>query len=388
MFTDEQRILLLCGLLVQKESALQQAVNLNEANWMQLLKIANQLWLGTTLAHQLATSSIWINLDDELQTYLDSLKEFSQFRNKELKSLAVQIQTLLNEHKIEAVWIKGGSALFNGIDTPTGKRWMMDLDVLVDDSQMEEVVNLLIDNGFNVDFDIKQAFRSASHHIPPIVSPDGKFGVEIHRNPLSFKSEKYLSSNEVFEGKIHLDMDSVWGWQINPTQQVIHALVHDQISHGHFNANAVHLRYMLHLCWLVTIFKDSIDFNKVADTISDLKLIEIVFYLCWKLFGLDTPLTKQHSLSGEKYWNMALQNQTDNKWSFKNGTIIERFRISYSPENLHLLYGNETPLWVAAIYNTFRLLRRRLTLKHWKKICKRTDHTARAGMMWIIYLNK
>ena len=358
----EERVLLLCRLLVHHPESLEKAKLLTETQWVDLLTLANRLWLGGALALSVKNSVLWSSLEHELQEYLDSLAVFSMERNNQLRELVRSITELLNSVNIDHLWLKGATALFNGVDQPVGRRWMMDLDVLVHEGDIDKVLEMLEEHGY-VSKSNSNRWR-VNHHAPGMVSPCGNYTVEVHFLPQSRITKTAYTTEELFQRKQPLDIGTLVSWQPSITDQVIHTFIHDQESHQHFDNHLIHLRHMIHFVWLVQIMGDNVDWKAFKVKLNNPELIEIVFYVTYLLYGLMTPLTNISSVRGQEYWKECLNKQVGGN-SYPNLGYRSRITRSFSSDNLtKKFYGKS--VWSARILNVIDLVRKRLTIEHWR----------------------
>ena len=91
---------------------------------------------------------------------------------------------LFNKNKINCIPLKGAQLIFFYQQKPS-KRPLRDLDILINESQIDEAVTLLLQNGFffKSNKNIKKGYKSSinpySYDIEPLVNEDG-ICIEIH----------------------------------------------------------------------------------------------------------------------------------------------------------------------------------------------------------------
>ncbi|MBT3723995.1 MAG: nucleotidyltransferase family protein [Gammaproteobacteria bacterium] len=373
MTNIELRVRLLCAILSHCNEKQEWAVDYFRSyaaeDWLQLLTLANRTWLGTSLAHTLQELSLWTELDEELKAYLQSLVVFSRHRNQSIKEHAIQLQNLMRQHGIEIIWLKGGSALFNGIDKPVGRRWMMDLDLLVHENEIDRVLKILQQHDYHPSALLDDPLWKHGHHAPGMHTPDHQLNIEVHFRLFDDNFNAILPRELCFQYSQTLNLDGIEGRELSPTEQIVHTLIHDQLAHKNWNHKTIHLRQLIHLSWLINHFQSEIDWEKIQIQINHPDMLECILYVCWVLMGLNTPLTDQQSKSGQRYWQHCLQRQSEEK-HLLHFRFFNRLVKSFQPASINNRYQPKSVYgWARAYFHHVQgLLSRRKNFESRQKM--------------------
>jgi hypothetical protein len=317
-----------------------------EEHYLPLVALANYNWLTGALANSLKKSDVWLLIPKTLQEYLSEMERFYRQRSEAIQQEAIFSCSLLLDADIKVSLLKGAANLFNGAANPISNRYMSDIDLLIQESKLEDSVSTLVENGYvNPDDDEEILIKAdAHHHAPPLIRKDGICYIELHRWALPLSSHKILETNEIWQQSIPLSLTpELEVLQLHPTHQIILAIAHSEISDSAFKDNHIDLRQLFNLYSLANNFKLQIDWTVVEHHFQRANLTEVLYsilFSIYKIFGLITPVTKIDDIDAQKHFlsciDLYTKTQGDN---LKFGYFLQVFR-GYQKQTIIDLYGN------------------------------------------------
>ena len=91
-------------------------------------------------------------LPDPFTNYIKEIYEINKQRNKLLLNEMELISKFLQQSKINFVFLKGSSLIYQKIYSDIGERMIGDIDILIEDKRRKEVINLLKSNNYKSKF--------------------------------------------------------------------------------------------------------------------------------------------------------------------------------------------------------------------------------------------
>lgn len=260
----------LCHILATLENPAywQELPALTTIDLPKLFELANRFWLGPALANALiANPDFNADTHGSLAKYCRMLVEGGKVRHDALKSELVRLVTFLNERDIEPLLFKGAATLGGEHDNLRGRRWMMDLDVVLPKSTVEPTWNALFEHGYKKLVHDKEMFDGhifrPLKHAPELVGANN-ITVELHYRLLSSSVrnaplqllEKSARSRIVVAPNAKPPLRA---WQLTPTDKVIQSIAHDMLDHGYYHKRSLDLRYCYHLYLLTAAAKRDVE---------------------------------------------------------------------------------------------------------------------------------
>jgi hypothetical protein len=123
---------------------------------------------------------------------MEHITNLNRKRNQRIISQAKEINMLLLEHSIVAVFLKGTGNLLDGLYYDVAERMVGDIDFIVSQEDYEDTINILKHNRYRVfkESDIKKTFH---WHYPALVHPEKIAAVEVHNKILKKPFDDLLS---------------------------------------------------------------------------------------------------------------------------------------------------------------------------------------------------
>ena len=329
----------------------------SEDKYLPLVALANNNWLTGALANRLRNNGVWSLIPATLRGYLTELEQFYQQRSEAIQQETIYSCSLLLKANLKVIVLKGAANLFNGAAQPLSNRYMSDIDILVQEERLEDSVKTLEQNGyFNSDDNAEISIdANAHHHALPLIRMDGICYVELHRWALPLSSHHILQTKEIWQCSIPLKLTpDLTVLQMHPTQQVILAIVHSEISHSAFINNHINLRQLYNLYILANHFEPEINWSTIEDHFQRSNLTEILFailFSSYKIFGLVTPITKIDHISAQKHLSRGLERFIKTQGEEHRFNYFKIVIRGYNKQTITNLYGKagKYPLLVGRI---------------------------------------
>jgi hypothetical protein len=318
-----------------------------EEHYLPLVALANNNWLTGALADSLKKSNVWPLIPATLQDYLAEFERFYQQRSESIQQEAIFSCSLLLDANIKVILLKGAANLFNGTAKPISSRYMCDIDVLVLDDNLGESVKTLEVKGYSTQNDNQEILieANAHHHASPLIRMGGICYIEVHRWALPLSSHQILQTKEIWQHSIPLTLaPGLEVLQLHPTQQIILAIVHSEISDSAFKDNHINLRQIFNLNCLAINFVHTIDWATVEAHFHRADLTHIlnaILFSAHEIFGLITPLTNIDDISSQHHFSKGLERYIKTQGDEPKLDYLKEVFRGYSKHKIIDLYGKE-----------------------------------------------
>ncbi len=238
-----------------------------QVDWPDLFELANRFWLGPALAHAVVRHPLRIaDSDDSLGGYCRWLIEGSERRHAALEDELMRLVAFLNERSIEPLLFKGSAELWSEPADLRGRRFMMDLDVLLPPETVGSAWRALRERGYQ---EIEPGDLSPwpeareEKHAPALVGPGG-VTVELHRRLLNGGDPLRMLAADAREPVAAPEFDPpLRAWQLTSSGKVAQAIAHDLLDHHHYRDRSLDLRYSYHIYLLVTAAGGRVDWSVI-----------------------------------------------------------------------------------------------------------------------------
>tara|TARA_R110002012_G_scaffold220618_1_gene392283 strand:- start:36026 stop:37096 length:1071 start_codon:yes stop_codon:yes gene_type:complete len=174
----------------------------HEEQWEQMVKVGSAHLVLPAIYCRLQQKQLLYVLPQELETYLEDMTAINRNRNKTILKEAEKISALLKTHHINHVFLKGVALLVSNFYMDIAERMVGDIDILVSKDQVEAASRLLRNHNYkykNTSFGDKYF---EYHHDTRLIPTNLNIAaVEIHRDVLHSKADKYLFTDHILELK-------------------------------------------------------------------------------------------------------------------------------------------------------------------------------------------
>jgi hypothetical protein len=164
-------------------------------------------------------------LPTELKIYLEEITSINRNRNRSILKQVHSLSKILNETKIDHVFLKGSALLALGCYEDNAERMVGDIDILVASEHLNTAFKIIKNNGYENTFGY--AYKTIGHrHLDRLISKTELAAIEVHSNLLNDNYSHYIDSNKMIKSKryvnnisipsiYYLSKHHIYAWQIN-----------------------------------------------------------------------------------------------------------------------------------------------------------------------------
>ncbi len=291
------------------QSELEQIVARGVA-WERVVRLASEHLVTPALHGRLLSRNLLPRLDDDLQSYLETVAELNRRRNHAAIRQLAEITCALNALGVQPVLLKGAALLLSGVYADPAERVIRDLDILVRPEDLAASVRGLAELGYTP-LDVSRDYRH-HHHLAPLGKADRLLTVELHRQVVPTVYQRR------FPAARFIERSSTFFWQGStvllpaPDDMFVHNAIHHQLADRNLWAGGFLLREALDLVALAGRSPERIATPALADRLRrDAGLLCSAFYVpsAFAVFQLENPLQEQagrRSLVSPERWMIGL----------------------------------------------------------------------------------
>lgn len=181
--------------------ALKQRMVSNAIDWEQFVFVASDFLVLTTCYCRLKEKQLLEYIPKELELYLEEITGINRNRNITLLNEIKSIANIFNQNKINYVFLKGAAYLVKNHFEDFGERMLGDIDVLVQESQINESYQLLLNHNYKSTKQGISAKYFNNKHLPRLQSDVNLAAVEIHNKVLLNPYKGYLEVTDILNTK-------------------------------------------------------------------------------------------------------------------------------------------------------------------------------------------
>lgn len=198
------------------------------------------------------------HLPPELSEFLTEIYQLNLSRNNKILEQLHAITTLLNQHDIYPIYLKGTGNLLDDLYCDRGERMIGDIDLLVPEKDYLRAVSIMKEDGYRTSSPVYFDVEKLKHY--PCLSKEGAAThIEIHRLPVADDYKRWFNSSIIDSQK-----KAVSGLQgcyvLSDHHKIIHNFIHSQLGHKAHIYGVVSLRdtYDLYLLSKRSIVEDTL----------------------------------------------------------------------------------------------------------------------------------
>jgi len=319
-------------------------------DWDEVVKLSTAHYVFPALYCNLKRASFLSYLPEDLVEYMKYITELNRERNEEIIAQAKELNTLLLEHDITPIFLKGTGNLLEGLYEDIGERMVGDIDFICSPEDYPRAIELLKDNGYPRDFE-KPIYPGVRHY-PRLIHENKIAVLELHKELLIEKYSSEFNFNFIKKNCLITNNFSVLSFE----NQLSLSIAATQINDSGFEYKNVALRnaYDVLLLSKKTNAKNAFKkFNRLQHP------LHCFLASCFEVFNKPKTLQYTSSKKIEKYLLIFYKYLNDNnlynnnyKKILKKKGVIHRFTIIYKS-----FFYKEYRVW----------LFRRITDKNWQK---------------------
>lgn len=344
----------LCALLAptddgQRRAVLARSIRAPGFPWDQVIGIAGVQGLTPAIWPAARGKGLFPDLPNEV---MDSLRRKGgvhpplflkdQFdahvrRTSAIVSQGVEAISALNRAGIEPMPLKG---LAYALDGGRGSRFMTDIDFLVPRDLAQAAGNALESIGYT-----RERFDGGArhHHLPAFWHARRPVSVEIHWEPLRPVAAAALSAAMLWRRAERKAVDDVRALFPIPTDAVLLAILHGQVSDRSFARSALPLRALYDVAMLRSEHEARIDWDEISRRMADAALSDVLdvhLNELSELFGQPFPGDRTATAAARKHFRRTcLLHDLPPRVRVAAGNILD-WRFELSRENVADLHDD------------------------------------------------
>ena len=229
LLAPEARVLFLTATDSSRDSELLSLVRGN-LDWLELCRLAEREKALSPLWRRL-DSVVGIEVPDEPKAHLNRLARVTSFHMSYLEQLVISSTARLDRANIDYTLLKG-AALACAAYGSFGERPMVDVDLLVRETDVDRAVDALLSAGWTwpADKPRDQDF-SHLHHLPALIDPNGLVSAEVHTTILPHAAPFGITTDEILASARSVDFRGTKVRVPDPLYMLLHASIHFAWSH-------------------------------------------------------------------------------------------------------------------------------------------------------------
>ena len=167
--------------------AIEKTLQANIIDWDAVVKLSTQQLVFPALYCNLKREGFLHYLPQELANYMELITGLNRQRNQQIITQVTALNTLLLNHGIRPIFLKGAANLITGLYTDIAERMVGDIDFVFSKQDYPKAIQLLREYGYTEV--VKSSYYFPNQHHYRRLKKDGNIAaIEIHK---AFTLEKY-----------------------------------------------------------------------------------------------------------------------------------------------------------------------------------------------------
>lgn len=245
---------------------LRAAAGAGTIDWVAAATCANRHSLAPALHSALAARGFSDLIPEQFRAYLEEIHRLNRARNAALLDQLLEVIALLNRAGIEPVILKGGAALLTGLYPDPGDRFLLDLDLLVAEGEVDAATAALEGAGYRVPAELDEVLAGYRliRHAPPLVKAGAPASVELHRRLVDCALPG-LNTPEVLPRSLPAPglPAGAAARVLAPTDALLFCFAHSEIDHGHHRKGVIDLRQLVEFLTLAGRHRTRLDLERL-----------------------------------------------------------------------------------------------------------------------------
>ncbi len=287
--TYKQTIYFICKCLSlskypERKKEISDVINSGNVDWESVVRVGSNQVVIPALYYNLKEAQLLNLLPEGLELYFEEISNSNRRRNKELIKQANHIVSVLDQHNIQYVFLKGMAHTLEELYLNIGERMISDIDILVSKHQLKTVTQLLTNEGYFKLY--KDGDFVSSRHYTRLIHDNYIGAIEVHWNVFDREHATKLSCEEIVS-----DKQKTGGYYVpSYSHQAIHNVFNVQLNDTNYKTGLVLIRH-LYDCFLLTSNPETQ--NSLKEYKYDSYLKNVYLKLMQQLFKVDSALYKK-----------------------------------------------------------------------------------------------
>ena len=178
----------------KNKTAIEKTLQANTIDWDAVVKLSTQQLVFPALYCNLKRAGFLRYLPQELVNYMELVTGLNRKRNQQIITQATALNTLLLNHGIRPIFLKGAANLITGLYTDIAERMVGDIDFIFSKQDYPKAIQLLREYGYTEVLKAKYYFPN-QHHYRRLHKKGHIAAIEIHK---AYTLEKYNTEFNYF----------------------------------------------------------------------------------------------------------------------------------------------------------------------------------------------
>lgn len=232
-----------------------------------------------------------------IKAYFQLRHDMSARRNDAVMADLATAVVQLNGRGLVPALLKGAASVAGGLYDDPAERAMLDIDLLVAPDEARACAEALRAIGYQDLHDPHQRWVAQdTHHLPPLRAPSGDFCIEVHAWLLDKEYDPMLPRAAVLGRATEQEWRGGRVRQLDPTDRVVHNIVHAQLHHQLSARGTLELRQLRELALLMQRHGEAIDWAEVARRLGaqgHARVLSEQATQCRELMGVVLPVAER-----------------------------------------------------------------------------------------------
>ncbi|MFY0603642.1 MAG: nucleotidyltransferase family protein [Flavobacteriaceae bacterium] len=195
-------------------------------DWDEVVKVSTAHYVFPALYCNLKRKSLLSYIPEDLVAYMKHITDLNRERNEEIIAQAKEINTLLETHNIQPIFLKGTGFLLQGFYKDIAERMVGDIDFIVSDKAYTTTVQLLKKSGYN-NKPHKLDNVKLGKHYPRLIHEEKIAAVEVHFRIIKDPYDRCLNYDTV-KNSLSKTKDNIS--VLSYKNQVLHTIFNKQTN--------------------------------------------------------------------------------------------------------------------------------------------------------------
>lgn len=157
-----------------------QKIDKKKVNWEKVVQLSTKHYVFPALYCNIKRAKLLRGIPDDLVAYMKHITDLNRARNRKIIEQAKEINSILKEHNIQPIFLKGTCFLFQDFYEDIGERMVGDIDFIVSHDDFEQTIQILKKHGYDKLNKASYSYPIFKHY-DRLVKNDAIAAIEIHK---------------------------------------------------------------------------------------------------------------------------------------------------------------------------------------------------------------
>lgn len=198
----------------------------HKVNWDQVVKLSTEHYILPALFCNLKRASLLDRIPRDLVAFMEHITQLNRMRNEGILKQAKELNSLLKEHQIEPLYLKGTGFLLQNLYHDIGERMLGDIDCLLSKGCFTKTTIILEKFGYQKFYNHNYAYPQFKHY-DRLVKEGSIAALEIHKELTKEGFHQNFNFERVSKNTIFIDENQVMSLENQLCLSLVADLVND-----------------------------------------------------------------------------------------------------------------------------------------------------------------